>query len=64
MEFADDFAQDVSMKVMSGLSKFVGGPGEFYSWLRTICRTTGVDATREIEVEFEGRIPLMVETPF
>jgi DNA-directed RNA polymerase specialized sigma24 family protein len=61
---ADDFAQDVSMKVMNGLEKFVGGPANFYSWLHRICYTTGVDARREIEEAYADVVPFLVETEF
>ncbi|WP_125484301.1 hypothetical protein [Edaphobacter aggregans] len=60
----DDYSQIVAMKVCNGLNKFVGGPGDFCAWLTTICHTVGCDAKREINANYAGMVPFLVETEF
>jgi DNA-directed RNA polymerase specialized sigma24 family protein len=58
----DDYAQDITIKVWSNLSKCEATTGAgFYAWLNRICFTQSADAFNEAQEESAVRVPLFVE---
>lgn len=61
-ETADDWAQEVTIKVWQGLNDFNGTPELFYSWVHKIAFNQATEAFGYLKKESELKVPLMVKS--
>jgi DNA-directed RNA polymerase specialized sigma24 family protein len=61
MNTADDFAQEIAIKVWKDRAEFSGNSESFYAWVHRIAYTTTADGFNNLESEIDGKARIFVE---